>query len=82
MFGSSVAPWIQGGAVSILAAAVWMLFTGRLVSRRVHDAAVGRERERGDEWRDAFKAADARADVLDKQMTEILSAVRTAREAA
>jgi hypothetical protein len=35
---SSVAPWIQGGAVSILAAAVWMLFTGRLVPRRVHDA--------------------------------------------
>ncbi len=79
----SVVPWVtQGGAVSLLAAVAWMLFTGRLVPRRLHEQAVSRERERGDDWRDAYHAADARSDVLDRQMTEILSAVRTAREAA
>jgi len=79
----SLVPWVtQGGAVGLLAGATWMLFTGRLVTRRIHEQAVGRERERGDDWRDAYRAADARADVLDKQMTEILTFVRTAREAA
>jgi len=82
MLSASVAPWIQGGAVGILAAAVWMLFTGRLVPRRVHEQAVTRERERADDWRDAYKAADARADLLDKQMTEVLAFVRAPREAA
>jgi len=78
----SVTPWLQGGAVTILAGVVWMLFTGRLIPRRIHEQAVARERERGDDWRDAYKAADARADLLDKQMGEVLSFVRTAREAA
>lgn len=79
----SLVPWVtQGGAVGLLAAVAWMVFTGRLVPRRIHEQAVGRERERADDWRDAYKAADARADLLDKQMTEVLTFVRTAREAA
>jgi hypothetical protein len=82
MFSAAVAPWIQGGAVGILAGAVWMLLTGRLMSRRLHDEAVALERLRAQEWRDAFLAADARADLLDKQMGEVLAFTRSAREAA
>ena len=82
MLSASVAPWIQGGAVSLLGAVAWMLFTGRLIPRRIHEQAVTRERERGDDWHAAYLASDARADLLDRQMAEILSAVRTAREAA
>lgn len=79
----SLVPWVtQGGAVGLLAGVAWMLFTGRLVPRRIHEQAVARERERGDDWRGAYQAADARADVLDRQMTEVLTFVRTAREAA
>lgn len=79
----TLVPWVtQGGAVGLLGAVAWMLFTGRLVPRRIHEQAVTRERERADDWRDAYRAADARADLLDKQMGEVLTFVRTAREAA
>lgn len=79
----TLVPWVtQGGAVGLLGAVAWMLFTGRLIPRRIHEQAVTRERERADDWRDAYRAADARADLLDKQMGEVLTFVRTAREAA
>lgn len=79
----SLVPWVtQGGAVGLLGAVAWMLFTGRLIPRRIHEQAVDTERRRGDDWHDAFQAADARADLLDKQMGEVLTFVRTAREAA
>lgn len=42
---------INAGAVSMLAAVVWMIFTGRLVTRREAD---GLKAER-DYWRNAFQ---------------------------
>lgn len=41
---------LQGGAVTMLGAVVWMIFTGRLVTRR---EAEGIRNER-DYWREAF----------------------------
>lgn len=79
----TVAPWLtQGGAVGLLAAVAWMVFTGRLVPRRTHEQAVSAERQRGDDWRDAYRALEARTEVQDRQMAEILTFVRAPREAA
>lgn len=76
-------PWVtQGGAVGLLSAVAWMLFTGRLVPRRIHEQVVASEHQRGDDWRDAYKAENARAEIQDRQMAEILTFVRAAREAA
>ncbi len=76
-------PWVtQGGAVGLLSAVAWMLFTGRLVPRRIHEQVVASERQRGDDWRDAYKAENARAEIQDRQMAEILTFVRSSREAA
>jgi hypothetical protein len=78
-----LAPWItNGGAVGLLAAVAWMVFTGRLVPRRVHDQAVASERARGDDWRDAYRAEVARGETRDRQLGEILTFVRAPREAA
>lgn len=79
---TDVVPWVtQGGAVGLLAVVAMMVFTGRLIPRRVHEQAVGIERARGDDWRDAYRAADARNEMVDRQLAEILAAVR-ARGAA
>lgn len=80
---TEVLPWLpQGGAIGLLAAVAWMVFTGRLVPRRQHEEALCIERTRGDDWRDAYRATDARAEVLDRQMSEVLTFVRGRREAA
>lgn len=79
----SLVPWVtQGGAVGLLAAVAWMVFTGRLVPKRIHEQALATERQRGDDWRDAYRAMEARAEIQDRQMAEILTFVRAPREAA
>lgn len=76
-------PWVtNGGAVGLLSAVAWMLFTGRLVPRRVHEELIASQRQRGDDWRDAYKTEAARAEIQDRQMAEILTFVRASREAA
>lgn len=79
---TDVLPWLpQGGAIGLLAAVAWMVFTGRLVPRRQHEEALAGERQRANDWRDAYRAADARAEIVDRQMSEVLTFVR-ARGAA
>lgn len=79
----SLVPWVtQGGAVGLLGVAAWMLFTGRLIPKKIHEQAVAAERQRGDDWRDAYRAMEARAEIQDRQMAEILTFVRAPREAA
>jgi hypothetical protein len=65
-----------GSAIALLAATVWLVFTGRLIPRRVHERALQAEEKRGDGWKDAYLAEVARGDVRDQQMTEILTFVR------
>jgi hypothetical protein len=79
----SLVPWVtQGGAVGLLGAVAWMLFTGRLVPRKIHEQAVERERQRAEDWRDAYRTENARTEIQDRQMAEILTFVRAPREAA
>lgn len=79
----SLVPWAtQGGAVGLLGATAWMLFTGRLVPKKIHDQAIAAERQRGDDWRDAYRAESARTEIQDQQLAEILTFVRAPREAA
>lgn len=56
-----------------------MVLTGRLLPRRLHEKAVQQERQRGDDWRDAYRAMEARAAIQDQQMAEILTFVRATR---
>lgn len=67
-------PWIlQGGATGLVAWGVWMVFTGRLVPRRVLEDAMASERQRADDWRAAVQAERQRADLLDAQLRDILA---------
>lgn len=70
-------PWVvQGGAVSLLAWGVWLLYTGRLVPRRVLDERVASEAQRADDWRAAYQREATRAAERDAQLAHILAAVR------
>lgn len=78
---ADLASWIpQGGTVGLLGAVAWMVFTGRLIPRKVHDQAVAAERQRGDDWRAVSQAQAARVEIQDRQMAEILTFVRAVRE--
>jgi len=79
-FGAA-GPWAAFLGLALLV--VWLVFTGRLVPRRVHEQAITAERQRGDDFRDAHRAVLARCEVQDRQLDEILTFVRQApREAA
>lgn len=72
-----------GLAFLMLAAAVWMVFTDRLVPGRAHRRALAAEKQRGDDWHAAWEAEVKRGEVHDAQMNEILAFVRRgSREAA
>jgi hypothetical protein len=75
---------IQGGAVAVLTLVVLLIVTGRLVPRRYladlradRDARLAEEKTRGDEWRAAATAQDARNDVLTRQVEQLLETART-----
>lgn len=83
--GSVLQVWgSTGSAVALLAATVWLVFTGRLIPRRVHEQAVSAEQRQAAGWKDAYLAEVARGDLRDLQMAEILTFVRRtpSREAA
>ncbi len=83
-FGIPGAVLVQGGAVSVLIAAVLAVMTGRIVPRRTledvrtdRDARLAEEKARGDEWRAAAQTQDARNDLLSQQVGQLLDAART-----
>lgn len=84
MFADALQTWAgPGSAVGLLAATVWLVFTGRLVPRRVHERAVAAEERRAADWKEAYQAELQRAEIRDRQMDEILAAIRNRpREAA
>jgi hypothetical protein len=74
---SFIAQWVgnlSGGGVATLV--VWLILTGRLVPRRQHEEAIAAQRQRGDDWHAAWDAEVARGDVRDRQLGEVLSALR------
>jgi uncharacterized membrane protein YccC len=84
LFGIPGAVVVQGGAVAVLILAVIGILTGRIVPARVVDrleklyaAAIDKEKARGDEWRAAAQAQDARNDLLSQQVSQLLDAART-----
>lgn len=75
---------VQGGAFGVLILVVLAIVTGRLVPRRSledvradRDARLADEKARGDEWRAAAQAQDARNDVLTRQVEQLLETART-----
>jgi hypothetical protein len=76
----ALAPYaLQGGATALVAATVWAVLTGRLVSRRVledvrtdRDARVAEARAEVDNWRAAYLAEVERARVLLAAVDELL----------
>lgn len=56
-------------ALTLLASAVWMLFTGRLVTRREHDAL----RQDRDYWRDAHSTSEGTRSIMAGQVERLLA---------
>jgi hypothetical protein len=91
LFGIPGTIIVQGGAVTVLLVVVLAIVTGRLVPRKVlidvrkdrdarlkeRDALVLAERARGDEWRAAAQAQDARNDVQSQQIQQLMEIGRT-----
>lgn len=77
MTAQFVGQWIgnlSGGGIATLV--IWLILTGRLVPRRQHEEAVAAHKQRGDDWHAAWDAEVARGDVRDRQLGEVLSALR------
>lgn len=71
-------PFVQGGAVLIVLAGIWLIFTGRLVPRGTVDAlregdrlTIERQRQEITEWRTAWIAADLAKRELASQVGEL-----------
>lgn len=84
LFGIPGSVIVQGGAVTVLTLVVLAIITGRLIPRRSlddvradRDARIAEERARGDEWRAAAQAQDARNDLLSQQVAQLLDTART-----
>ena len=78
-----ISDWAGPGSVfGMLAGAVWMVLTGRLVSRRVHEQALAAATTRAEDWKAAHLAEVKRGEMRDAQMAEVLAFVRRTREAA
>ena len=56
-------------ALTLVSAAVWMLFTGRLVTRREHDAL----RQDRDYWRDAHNTSEGTRSIMAQQVERLLT---------
>ena len=55
-------------AFTLVASAVWMVFTGRLVTRREHDAL----RQDRDYWRDAHTTSEGTRGIMARQVETLL----------
>jgi len=75
--GPLIAQWLGNlSPAGIASFVLWLVLTGRLVPRRQHEEAVAAQRQRGDDWHKAWDAEVARGDVRDRQLGEVLSALR------
>lgn len=84
LFGIPGTVIVQGGAVAVLLIAVLGILTGRIVPVRTVDRLdkvyadqIEKEKARGDEWRAAAQAQDARNDLLSQQVAQLLDTART-----
>lgn len=67
-------PW--AAAVSVISLVLLSLIRGWLVPGRTVEREQAQLVTRGDDWRDAYRAEVARAEVRDAQMQEILTFIR------
>lgn len=67
-------PW--AAAVSVISLVLLSLLRGWLVPGRTVEREQEQLRQRGDDWRDAYRAEVVRGEVRDAQMNEILQFVR------
>lgn len=77
-----IAPRGAGGDGSVWDTLVPLFTTGGIVGvvatvfYRLHKSAIGAERRRADDWREAYRAERARADLKEKQIGILLGRVR------
>ena len=71
-------PFVQGGAVVVLLATIWLIFIGKLVPKKHVDElregdrlTIERQREEIHEWRTAWIAADLAKRELASQVGEL-----------
>jgi len=81
----------DAGAFGLLLLTIVGILTGRLIPRKVlddvradrdarlaeRDKVIAAERERGDQWRAATQAQDARNDLQTQQITQLVDTMRT-----
>lgn len=65
-----------GGLATLVLFAVWLLFTGRLLSRAAHEEILSAERQRAEDFKAALAASEEARAVLAEQLGEILTFVR------
>jgi hypothetical protein len=67
-------PW--AAAVAVVSLVLMSLIRGWLIPGRTVEREQTALKQRGDDWRDAYRAEVARGEVRDAQMNEILQFVR------
>lgn len=84
LLGIPGAVLVQGSAAGALIFVVLAIVTGRLVPRRSledvredRDKRLGEANARGDEWRAAYQAENARNDLQGKHIEQLLEMSRT-----
>ena len=66
-------PWVQGGAAALLAFAVWLILTGRIVPRAVlKDSQAER-----DKWESAWRTSQDTVTELSQQVTALVEVGKT-----
>lgn len=81
-------PIVQGGAVTVLLAVLWMVFTGRLVPRQTvddilanHADRLADKRTQISEWREAHRISEAAREKQDGALREALEVAKAAEQA-
>lgn len=77
-------PFVQLGAVGVVFAGVWLVFTGRLIARstynslkEVHVEAIARLQEENKEWKEAWRTSEATKEVMTNQLRELIEVGKT-----
>lgn len=81
MFGLTGGVIVQGGAVGLLFAVAWLLFTGRLLSRKQVEDLVTVHKQRAEDFKEAISRVDARNDELAKQLAILIPLAETSARA-